>query len=629
MFTSSKSAKIYLSALLLTLLFWGTGAADRLGVLISEPDGNPADSYVYKISLPNGTTSIANNVLTYTPSVGSFASDAETLAGVLTTKATTPANIQAKLKAISSFGLDQNVETLSGTKTLLISDLPVQKLDPNGADRDVNLPAEASSTDLVFLIFNQANGAGEDLVIKDDTPTTLATIGPENVAICSCDGTTWTVRIMLPADALQVDGVSGAVSMGTTAAGANQIVYATLGADLSPAYSGASGVNWTLGAGWETPIAGSVLNKNAAGVGTATPTAATQIVSGTTYKVVVVSTVTASYATFTMGGITAPSISASTTYTWYITAVSTANVVITPHTDFRGTLVISWQALTDATGDQTVYGNLKLGSGLQDPAGTNVLVPVPGGSAQIPGSLTLGDTFSAGKKLYISSASDVSQYITFKTSGSLANNVLSLEQGNSEAMDLVAFGAGGSSNIFGMPRARSSVIECKLTNGLFLGTQTNSDINVATYDVVKWRFGKAGEFMQFPLYTHGGYSRKIYPASVDITAAATATLDLNIPSGWIVKACQLHVKTALAAGETWDAELNDGGTEEAITSAAAVAQNTNVNHFAHADAGYGGTLTDAETDIVITKNGGGDFTAQGTIEGHCLCEGFDAWDNEP
>jgi len=128
--------------------------------------------------------------------------------------------------------------------------------------------------------------------------------------------------------------------------------------------------------------------------------------------------------------------------------------------------------------------------------------------------------------------------------------------------------------------------------------------------------------------THGGYVTKIYEASVDIAAAATATLDLNIPSGWVVKGCQLHVKTALAAGETWDAELNDGGTEESIVSAAAVAQNTNVNHFGHADAGYGGTLTDAETDIVISKNGGGAFTAQGTIEGHCMAFGFDGWDNE-
>ena len=118
--------------------------------------------------------------------------------------------------ALTALHLDQNVQTLSGTKTLIATDLPIQKLDPNGSDRDVNLPAEASSTDLVFFIFNQANGAGEDLVIKDDTPTTLATIGPENVAMCSCDGTTWTVRIWLPPDVIQADGVGGGVAMGTT-----------------------------------------------------------------------------------------------------------------------------------------------------------------------------------------------------------------------------------------------------------------------------------------------------------------------------------------------------------------------------------------------------------------------------
>lgn len=183
-----------------------------------------------------------------------LATNAETITGTATDKVITPANITAKIdtdtslagnldtripsqKAVKAYAdtksplagsasltttgalislkLDHNVQTLSGTKTLTVSDLPIQKLDPDGADRDVNLPAEASSTDLVFWIFNMANGAGEDLVIKDDTPTTLATILPGNVALCSCDGTTWTVRIMLPPDKLQVDGQSGAISIST------------------------------------------------------------------------------------------------------------------------------------------------------------------------------------------------------------------------------------------------------------------------------------------------------------------------------------------------------------------------------------------------------------------------------
>ncbi len=129
--------------------------------------------------------------------------------------------------------------------------------------------------------------------------------------------------------------------------------------------------------------------------------------------------------------------------------------------------------------------------------------------------------------------------------------------------------------------------------------------------------------------THGGYITKIYSATTGtLPAATTDTIQLNIPTGWVIQGCQLHVKTALAGGDTWDAELNDGATEEAIATNQAVAQNTNVNHHASADAGYGGTLTDAETDILITKNGGGSFTAQGEIEATCIAKGFDAWDAE-
>ena len=85
----------------------------------------------------------------------------------------------------------------------------------------------------------------------------------------------------------------------------------------------------------------------------------------------------------------------------------------------------------------------------------------------------------------------------------------------------------------------------------------------------------------------------------------------NVPSGAKLLGCQLRVDTALAGGETWDAEWNDGSSMQAICSAAAVAQNTKVNKFHNDNANT--PITDAETDIVVTKNGGGSFTAQGTI----------------
>jgi hypothetical protein len=51
-----------------------------------------------------------------------------------------------------------------------------------------------------------------------------------------------------------------------------------------------------------------------------------------------------------------------------------------------------------------------------------------------------------------------------------------------------------------------------------------------------------------------------------------------------------------------------------------VDQNTNVTVV-----DVTGVKTDAATDIVITKNGGGAFTAQGEIEAIVITEGWTAW----
>ena len=94
---------------------------------------------------------------------------------------------------IGKFQLDHNTETLNADRTILITDKPVQFFDANGADRNVTLPAEASSIDLVFSFCNISNGTDEDLIIRDDTPTTLITIGPGQGAKASCDGTSWKI----------------------------------------------------------------------------------------------------------------------------------------------------------------------------------------------------------------------------------------------------------------------------------------------------------------------------------------------------------------------------------------------------------------------------------------------------
>lgn len=109
----------------------------------------------------------------------------------------------------------------------------------------------------------------------------------------------------------------------------------------------------------------------------------------------------------------------------------------------------------------------------------------------------------------------------------------------------------------------------------------------------------------------GGVEHKVSTATVEVAAAASITCNVNVPSGCILLGCSIRVDSALAAGDTWDAEWNDGASLQSICTNQAVSVNTKVYklHDPNADT----PLTDAETDIVITKNGGGAFTAQGEI----------------
>ena len=106
-----------------------------------------------------------------------------------------------------------NAETLAATKTLVTGDKMVQWFDPNGVSRDVVLPAEASSTNLLFIILNTADGAGEDLVVKNAAAATIATLGPGMSGIFSCDGTNWKWE---NDSGVFYDSVNGRVGIGTT-----------------------------------------------------------------------------------------------------------------------------------------------------------------------------------------------------------------------------------------------------------------------------------------------------------------------------------------------------------------------------------------------------------------------------
>ena len=137
-----------------------------------------------------------------------------------------------------------------------------------------------------------------------------------------------------------------------------------------------------------------------------------------------------------------------------------------------------------------------------------------------------------------------------------------------------------------------------LENGEVISNATNGVIQLTT-PAVNIKGG-----------TSGGMLIQAVEATASITASASATIQANIPIGALMLGIQLRVDTALATGETWDVAWHDGSSVQAIGSAIAVAKNTKVNkYFAPASA----QVADAETDIVITKNGGGSFTAQGVI----------------
>lgn len=86
--------------------------------------------------------------------------------------------------------LQSNTESLSGNKTISTGDPQIQFLDPDGADRDVTLPAEASNDGITYAIVNTGS---EKLVVKDDGGSEIATIQLNRSGIFACDGLSWEV----------------------------------------------------------------------------------------------------------------------------------------------------------------------------------------------------------------------------------------------------------------------------------------------------------------------------------------------------------------------------------------------------------------------------------------------------
>lgn len=88
-------------------------------------------------------------------------------------------------------GRGMNVETLTGAKTLVYTDKPIQKLTIS-ANQDVNLPAVTIAADLSFQIINGAAGA-YNLVVKNAGGSTIGTVNQNEEGLFVCDGTSWVL----------------------------------------------------------------------------------------------------------------------------------------------------------------------------------------------------------------------------------------------------------------------------------------------------------------------------------------------------------------------------------------------------------------------------------------------------
>ena len=82
--------------------------------------------------------------------------------------------------------------TLSGNLTVTVKHPMILKLDPRGAARAVTLDGEAGCPGRVRWSVNAADAA-ENLVVKNDGGSTVATINQNESAVVYCDGTAWSL----------------------------------------------------------------------------------------------------------------------------------------------------------------------------------------------------------------------------------------------------------------------------------------------------------------------------------------------------------------------------------------------------------------------------------------------------
>lgn len=97
--------------------------------------------------------------------------------------------IETQLLTSNLIGAYNTTKSLSATETLTDASSPLQYLNPNSADRIVELPAEAA-TNHAFVIANTSTTYFL-LTVKNDAAAVIGIVYPGETAIFVSDGTTW------------------------------------------------------------------------------------------------------------------------------------------------------------------------------------------------------------------------------------------------------------------------------------------------------------------------------------------------------------------------------------------------------------------------------------------------------
>jgi hypothetical protein len=164
--------------------------------------------------------------------------------------------------------------------------------------------------------------------------------------------------------------LTGNLTVGNNTTGRNAYIYATLGTEKVPSFDAG---NWTCTGGW---VANGTTLATTAVSGSITPSAVTNIVAGTTYKITMTISASSTSVYFDIGG--APTIvttwGGAGSYTWYVTTLTTAKLTISMASSGSGTITaLSIKPFTDATGDLLVEGDLYLRSNVQTTNGINFI----------------------------------------------------------------------------------------------------------------------------------------------------------------------------------------------------------------------------------------------------------------